>query len=108
MGIVKSLDDVQLLNEVVDDVSFMLHSETKRFGAKCINRMLPKFVGTFNHVPDFCPDSESLGRQKTASTPLLSPVVLRMILIVLLFIELLSENKDELQEVNFPSSICPF
>ncbi|KAL5960871.1 Protein SMG5 [Taenia solium] len=98
MGIVQSLDDVQLLNEVVDDISFMLHSETKRFGAKCINRMLPKFSGTFNRVPDFCPDPESLGRQKTASTPLLPPVVLRMILIVLLFTELLSENKDKLQE----------
>ncbi|KAL5111178.1 Protein SMG5 [Taenia crassiceps] len=97
IGIVKP-PEAQLLNEVVDDISFMLHSETKRFGAKCINRMLPKFVGTFSHVPDFCPDPESLGRQKTASTPLLPPVVLRMILIVILFTELFSENKDDPQE----------
>ncbi|VDM16041.1 unnamed protein product [Hydatigera taeniaeformis] len=99
MGILKAPEDVQLLDEVVDDIGFMLHSETKRFGAKCINRMLPKFVGNFNHVPDFCPDPESLGRQKTASTPLLPPIVLRMILIVLLFTELLSENKDKVQEI---------
>ncbi|CDS40568.1 protein SMG5 [Echinococcus multilocularis] len=98
VSIAKSLDDPQLLNEVVDDISFMLHSETKRFGAKCINHMLPKFTGTFSHVPDFCPDPESLRRQKTASTPLLSPVVLRMILSVLLATELLSENKDKPKE----------
>ncbi|EUB57221.1 hypothetical protein EGR_07898 [Echinococcus granulosus] len=98
VSIAKSLDDPQLLNEVVDDISFMLHSETKRFGAKCINHMLPKFTGTFSHVPDFCPDPESLRRQKTASTPLLPPVVLRMILSVLLVTELLSENKDKPKE----------
>uniref|UniRef100_A0A5K3FM20 PINc domain-containing protein n=1 Tax=Mesocestoides corti TaxID=53468 RepID=A0A5K3FM20_MESCO len=86
---IDSTKDPDLLDQVLEDFSFILRSETKRFGAKCIAHMLPEFTGTYSTVPDFCPDSESFNRQKTATTPLLSPIILRMVLCAVLFTDFL-------------------
>ena len=88
------MDGPQLIDEVIDDINFMMRTQARLYGAKCINHMLPEFKGNFVLVPDFCPDPQLMKIQKSASTPLLAPIILRMVLIVLLFVDLLRENED--------------
>ena len=89
-----AVSDDSLLVDVVDDIGFMMRTQARLYGAKCIHRMLPEFKGNYIRVPDFCPDPQLMKFQKSASTPLLAPIILRMILIILLFIDLLCQNKD--------------
>ncbi|KAL7062551.1 hypothetical protein AAHC03_01312 [Spirometra sp. Aus1] len=91
-----------LLQQIIDDTSFLLRSETKRYGAKCVAHMLPRCASGLTSLPDFCPDPEMFARQKTASTPLMAPVLLRMLLTTLLFIEFLACQKVEPTVSNRP------
>ncbi|VDN32933.1 unnamed protein product [Dibothriocephalus latus] len=91
-----------LLQQILDDTSFLLRSETKRYGAKCVAHMLPRCAGGLTCLPDFCPDPEMFARQKTASTPLMAPILLRMLLTTLLFMDFLACQKVELAPSDRP------
>ncbi|VDL91936.1 unnamed protein product [Schistocephalus solidus] len=91
-----------LLQQILDDTSFLLRSETKRFGAKCVAHMLPRCADGLTCLPDFCPDPEMFARQKTASTPLMAPILLRMLLTNILLMEFLVCQKVEPTAPNRP------
>ncbi len=83
----------------VVNIDFLMRAETRRFGAKCIARMLPDLSEVSGRLLDFCPDQEAFEEQRTASTPLISPIIMRMVLSTVLMIEFLTNEEGVSQEV---------
>lgn len=98
------------MQAILDDISFVLRSETKRYGARCVANMLPNFDQLENEIEilDFCPDPDLFAHQKTASTPLMSPIIVRMLLtnFLMVYFLLLNGGCSSVAEATTATEVC--